>query len=404
MPSEITPTVEQSKIKFTRLLGVRNIGLSDGKNGPDDDEADDNRAASPDRRPARGRKKALHRAADACGVGDPAVGCGREACARRNAGRPGFASFPFISAPPGTHGAFGGDALPARRETALSVAPVIAPTSSSIGRVAGVYTPLFSPEPQDHDPVGHGAHIFHVVRDHDDAQPPVAYTLDEVQDLGGLGDAEGGGRLVQHDDLGFEQQRTRDRDRLALSARQRGHDVADAGNPCGEFVEQGPGAHLHRHFVEVPGVAFLAEKDVGHHIQILTQCEILKYRCNAQIQRVAGAVHRDRPALEADAAGCRLMHAGQYLDEGRFSRAVVAHKGNHLACVNIKFYVGQRRYGAEILGDAGKAQDRLCSWSGHHWTMDRSCVRPPQSCIVLLGPPGSIAHKPGRPASEHHII
>ena len=47
-----------------------------------------------------------------------------------------------------------------------------------------------------------------------------AESLDQGQHLAGLADAQGGGRLVQDDDLGAERGRTRDRDGLALPTRQ----------------------------------------------------------------------------------------------------------------------------------------------------------------------------------------
>ncbi len=71
---------------------------------------------------------------------------------------------------------------------------------------------------QNHDPVGHGAHVFHVVTDDDDAQAPVAHPLDQVQDLGGLRDSQCGRRFVQHDDPGLQKQRPRNGHGLPLTA------------------------------------------------------------------------------------------------------------------------------------------------------------------------------------------
>ena len=76
----------------------------------------------------------------------------------------------------------------------------MAPTSSCV-RGVGREDAVVAPEPQHDDAVGDGAHVLHVVADHDDAEAAVAQPLDQVQHLGGLRDAEGRGRLVEHDDL-----------------------------------------------------------------------------------------------------------------------------------------------------------------------------------------------------------
>ena len=53
------------------------------------------------------------------------------------------------------------------------------------------------------------------------------------------------------------------------------------------------------------------------------------------------------------------MHAGEDLDQRRFARAVVADQRHDLAGMNVEVDVGQRRDGAEILGDAAQAKHGL---------------------------------------------
>ena len=67
-------------------------------------------------------------------------------------------------------------------------------------------------------------------------RPRSRSALDQVQHLGGLRDAERGGRLVEHDDLRVEQQRAGDGDGLALAARQRGDRLAHARDAGGELA------------------------------------------------------------------------------------------------------------------------------------------------------------------------
>ena len=53
--------------------------------------------------------------------------------------------------------------------------------------------------------VGDLEDVVEVVADQDHAEAVVGEPADEVEDLLGLGDAEGGGRLVEDDDLGVPQ-------------------------------------------------------------------------------------------------------------------------------------------------------------------------------------------------------
>ena len=147
-----------------------------------------------------------------------------------------------------------------------------------------------------------------------------------------------------------EQQRAGDGDGLALAARQRGDGLADRRDAGGEFVQQRPGADLHRHLVEPPGVELVAEKEVRDHVEVLAQREVLKDRGDPQLQRRrAGVSIVTGLAHEFDGARGRLMHAGQHLDQRRLAGAVVADQRHHLARVDVEFDVGQRRDRAEVL-------------------------------------------------------
>src|SRR6266516_1987406 len=104
----------------------------------------------------------------------------------------------------------------------------------------------------DVDPVRDLEDVRHVVADQDDRQAPAAQPLDQGQHLAGLADAQGGGRLVQDDDLGAERGRARDRDGLALAAGQGLHllgDVLDGADP--EVFELIPGLGPHAAGVEL---------------------------------------------------------------------------------------------------------------------------------------------------------
>src|SRR5215212_2006390 len=110
--------------------------------------------------------------------------------------------------------------------------------------------PVVTPEAKDHHAVRHRLHVGHVVADHDHAVPALAEAFDQVEHLGGLGDAERGGGLVEDDDLRISQQRAGVRDRRALTPRERCNGDADSRNLGREFAEQLPRAHFHLDLVE----------------------------------------------------------------------------------------------------------------------------------------------------------
>ena len=199
--------------RFTRFSLDRKTGLSALEDDADDDEADDH------------RQRAEVAGADAVdeawtaprrpSVPEPLVLA--VAAARRRAGVSSWLM------PPPSFGVVEAAGAAARRAgtTTLSVAPVIAATISSEEISSTSNTPLLRPSRSTHDAVGHRLHVGHVVADHDHAVAALAQALDQVEHLGGLGHAEGGGRLVEDDQLRVAEQRPGDRHGLPLAARER---------------------------------------------------------------------------------------------------------------------------------------------------------------------------------------
>ena len=70
------------------------------------------------------------------------------------------------------------------------------------------------------------------------ARPPVAHPADQVLDAPRLGDAERGGRLVHHDEPLRPVRGARDRDALALAAREVADRLLRAVDAHVELVEQ----------------------------------------------------------------------------------------------------------------------------------------------------------------------
>ena len=98
---------------------------------------------------------------------------------------------------------------------------MIIPSTSSLVTSLTDAVPTIRPFFITVDPVGEVEDVVDVVADEEDADALGLELLDQLADLGGLGRPERGGRLVHDQDARVEMDRARDRDRLALAARER---------------------------------------------------------------------------------------------------------------------------------------------------------------------------------------
>ena len=122
---------------------------------------------------------------------------------------------------------------------------------------------------------------------------PFALELqDQLADLLRFLGAEGRGRLVHDQHAGVEVDGARDRDRLALAARERAHrrlEVAEVGIEARHHLARG---RLHGVIVErAPGAAHLAaEKQIGGGVEIVGKRQCLIDRLDAVALGVARAL------------------------------------------------------------------------------------------------------------------
>ena len=75
----------------------------------------------------------------------------------------------------------------------------------------------------------------------------------------------------------------------------------------------------------------LAQQDVLLHAQVRSQRQLLVNHRHAAAPRVQGIGRDERPSVEFDRAGVRLMGAAEDLHQGAFTRAVFADQDMHLA-------------------------------------------------------------------------
>ena len=85
---------------------------------------------------------------------------------------------------------------------------------------------------------------------------------------------------------------------------------------------------------------------------------VLEHRCQPEAAGVGGALHRRRPAMDADRPGVGAEHAGEDLDERRLAGAVGAEQGVDLARCDRHVDGAQGDDRAERLGDGGGLQQR----------------------------------------------
>ena len=184
--------------------------------------------------------------------------------------------------------------------------------------------------------------------------------MTRFEHLLGLGDAEGGGRLVEDDDARLLEHGAGDRDGLALAAGE-GRDLL-AHRLHGAHRERAQGVGglpLHAALVEGAELRLLAaEEHVLHDVEVVAQREVLVHDLDAEARRIARGVQGDRLAVEADVALVVGLHAGETLDEGRLAGAVVADEGGDLAGVGLEVDALQDADRAEALDDPVQFDDR----------------------------------------------
>ena len=76
---------------------------------------------------------------------------------------------------------------------------------------------------EDHETVGHRVRVVGIVRDQDHGYPPLGCVAHALEDARGWTHPERGGRLVEDQDAGTGVEGPRDRESLALPAREGTH-------------------------------------------------------------------------------------------------------------------------------------------------------------------------------------
>ena len=208
---------------------------------------------------------------------------------------------------------------------------------------------------QDRRAVADGGDLDHAVGDEDDAALAAALAADDLEHPLREVRRQGGGHLVEHQDVGLDRHRARQvddpqrREGEALGQRaQIGVLHAELVHPVAERLDRGPGQAQVRPDVEV-----------GDEGRLLVDGD------DPAPPGLAGRADGQAPAADGDRAGVGPDGAAEDLDEGALARAVGAHERMHLAGPDGEGRRPQGHHGAIGLGDACGLEQQVARRDGH---------------------------------------
>ena len=191
---------------------------------------------------------------------------------------------------------------------------------------------------QHDDAVGDRQHVVQPVRDQDDGDAFRLQPADQVEHALHLAHGKRRRRLVHDDQLRVEGQRTRDRHRLLLAARERADRAVDRRQMRAQPLDHLCRLAVHLGLVDKAGNQaeqllhrLAAEEDVGGHVLLLGQRQVLVDHLDAELAPLAGIERQDVLAVELDRAGIGAVNAGDGLHQRRLAGAIVADQADHFA-------------------------------------------------------------------------
>src|SRR5579875_811832 len=221
-----------------------------------------------------------------------------------------------------------------------------------------------APVAEDGDAVGDAGDLVPAMGGEDDAGVARAQAADQLEEPGHVALAEGGGRLVEIEDLGLLDDHAHDLDDLPLRERE----VLDEGARIdvldAERCQHRLSLVLHAPPVDEAEAAarLAAQQQVLGDAHPGEEGELLEHRPGAARMGLVGTAQRDRLALDADLAPIGAQPSAHDLDEGALSRAVLADEGVHLARRGGKGGVREGADAAEGLGEPDGFDRRDGRW------------------------------------------
>ena len=192
-----------------------------------------------------------------------------------------------------------------------------------------------------------------------DAHPLLLQLEHHLKELLHLAVVQGGGGLVQNQGLTVHVHRPGDGDHLlkgqGVVLQVLGHVHLDV-QPLAQLVR------LLVHGPAVDGVegghGLPADVQVFRHAQVGAQVDLLIHGGDAHLLGIQGGVvfHRSLDPVHPDLAGLKVVDAGEALDQGGFSGAVLPHEGVNLPLAQGEVHIVQRLDAGEGHADSPHRQ------------------------------------------------
>ena len=200
---------------------------------------------------------------------------------------------------------------------------------------------------KDGDAVGNREDFFEPVGDVDDADTAALEIAHDAKEQLHFLLRQRRGRLVHDDDAGAGTERAGDLDKLLLGHRERA-DLGVGGNLRPDALQELSGTGVARGPIDAAagGDGFEAQRDVLSDGEVGEQRGLLVNAGDAQFARGGGREVADWLPRYFNRSAVGLMRAGDDLDEGGFSRAVLAEQGVNLARAQVERHALQRAHAA----------------------------------------------------------
>ena len=218
------------------------------------------------------------------------------------------------------------------------------------GHGAGVHV---LPVAQHGHPVGQLEQLFQAVGDKQNGGAILAQPAHDAEQVGHLGERQGGGGLVHDQNARVDRERAGNLDHLLLgdaqAARFGVHVQVHA-----QRIEQAPGLLVHRLPADpaardglAAGKNILGDVEVGEEAQFLVNGGDA---APGGLARVGQAHHF---TVQADLTPVRLVHPGDDFHQGRFPGPVFAQQRVHLARAQVELHAAQGMHPGKALRDIG---------------------------------------------------
>ena len=111
-----------------------------------------------------------------------------------------------------------------------------------------------------------------------------------------------------------------------------------------------------------------AQHEVFQYGEARNQLNVLKDGSDAEIKAFTRRANFDQLSVHANRASVRLLQAGKYTDEGRFSRSILAKQNMYFTGEDIERDVVVRHYARKPLGNAAQLNCRAAIGDGCRWS------------------------------------